>query len=455
MAWTLPTTWLRPPFRRAVPPNGQVLARALRETAQQWGPRLAAAAAGRSPAAQLAPALQHLDHDLSRKPRVAILGEFNAGKTTLTNLLARTRALDTDVLANTRLPTLVHDGAQDAEPILVPERSRDGTATNPLGVTMRVPFEYELSASPADLLKACSIIDTPGLADPTHADRVGDVFARIADIAIWCSVAGQCWRESERQAWDSFPGRLRRYGVLVLTGADSVPRAADRQRILARLQREAVGRFGVILFLSGRDAAAAIDDATGQITNPGLWEESGAAEIERVVARLVRHVSDQRALRSRRWAERLLRQMADFPHATLGPAWWVAPLMRWSAEARRTSVAVRGHRLSRDASATLLADALTKLRYEIAGKLDRIGRAEDAALVEALINWTLDAVEECRQANSTIAADTIGELGARLFNEISQLMRGTERETAAVAELQTRLLNMVGAKKGRKSLTLR
>lgn len=447
MAWQIGTHWLKSTARQRPPvaaEDGQRLVAELRETAQVWRGRLAeTAGGGGSPAARLAPALDQLDRDVSRKPRVAILGEFNAGKTTLTNILARTAQLETNLLANTRVATLVHHEEQVPERIVMAARTRGSGV--PGGIDAQTPFEYELSAGRGALLNACSLLDTPGLSDPTHAGQVADVYARIADIAIWCSIAGHCWRESERQAWDSFSPRFRRYGVLVLTGADAVPKPEDRARILSRLERDAAGRFGVILFLAARDAAAALDPDSGEIINPKLWQQSGAAELESLVGRLVQHVADQRALRSRRWAARLLRRMSGVQGADFGPAWWLAPLMKMSEDVRVTAIAYRAHRLTRGEALAAFDGAIDRLKSAIPPRLVAIGRVADGTRVTAAIETSVREMQRVRGTSSHAAlVDAITLCGIRVFNDVSQLMRGAERETATIAELEARLVGLVG-----------
>lgn len=454
MAWSIGTSWLKQGRRRAPPPLAPLpresrMVAELRETALAWKAKLAETAAGQSPAALLGPSLDQLDHDLSRKPRVAILGEFNAGKTTLSNLLARAAGLPTDILANTRVATLIHHADLGPERILVPQRRRSTPGDGPSVRIAEAPFEYELLAGRAGLLERCTLLDTPGLSDPTHAGRVADLYARIADIAVWCSIAGHCWRESERLAWDSFPARLRRYGILVLTGADAVPRASDRDRIRRRLERDAAGRFGAVVFLAGREAAAALDVRTGEITSQSRWEASGAAELESVLAGLVGHVADQRALRSRRWAARLLRQVATFPHAEIGRSWWLPPLFALSEDLRRISVALRGRRMERRQALAQVAAGVVKLQDDIVGKLERLGRSDDARRVQAVLSRNLETIDALgRTVTHTAVVDGVGIVGARLFHDITQLMRGADRETATLRELEIRLLDMLGSTKG-------
>lgn len=455
MVWSLRTPWWRTTGHTAsvaVPHMASArIAASLRSTAVEWQAKLGpvSTAGSATPAARLAPALQHLDHDLTRKPRVAILGEFNAGKSTLANLLARSHCLETNVLANTRVATLIRHADDEADHLLVPERRRGvDEAPRAAPVLTHVPFDYEVVASRAPLLKSCTLLDTPGLADPTHADEIADLYARIADIAIWCSIAGQCWRESERQAWDRLSGRLRRYGILVLTGADAVPRQADRARIRARLGREAAGRFGAIVFLSAREARRAFDPRTGQIVNDALWASSGAAELEAIVGRVIGHVADQRLLRSRRWAHRLLRHMAEVQPPGFGPAWWLAPLRFFAEEGRRVAVALRGHRVDRAGAAVAMRAAIDGLERAVMPALARLGLADEAGRVTMAFAVARSAlVQFDRIGPHGAAVDHLAAVGTRLFHDISLAMRGAERESAAIAALEDRLLDIVGSKK--------
>lgn len=447
MAWTLAPAWLKPIGRRAPSP---IAPDTLREAALAWRDRLAGVPSGRA-AATLGQSIDHLDHDLARKPRVAILGEFNAGKTSLANILARTATLDTHVLANTRIATLVHHADEGPEPILVPER-RTTNAGRAIAIPATAPFEYAATTSRADLLRTCSLLDTPGLSDPTHAEEAGHVFARIADIAVWCSIASHCWRETERQAWDSFSGRLRRYGVLVLTGADAVPAEAERKRILQRLDREAAGRFGRIVFLASHDAQRALDPETGRIVDPGLWRSSGAAETEEVMRSLVGHVARERALRCRRWAVRLLRQLSETPHAQLAAAWWLGPLVSLSDRLRMTAMALRGRRIARTAALAGAKAGLDQVRMDLTGHLARLGRRSVIEQIEASISRATETLETASRTGTEAAlGEAINSVATRIFHEIAQIMRTIEEERVAIAAFERHLLTLVGSNNGRRT----
>ena len=61
--------------------------------------------------AMLAPAIRairRIEHRLERPLRIAVIGEFNSGKSTLTNMLVRIESLPTAVISNTCIPTLLY-----------------------------------------------------------------------------------------------------------------------------------------------------------------------------------------------------------------------------------------------------------------------------------------------------------------------------------------------------------
>jgi hypothetical protein len=104
------------------------------------------------------------------------------------------------------------------------------------------------------------------------------------DICIWCTLATQAWRQSERQTWLSLPARLRTHGILVATHIDTLAHPAEHERVRTRLEREARDLFGDIVLLSVPDAMRA-KLADGRITDPELWHQSGGKALTAAVTR--------------------------------------------------------------------------------------------------------------------------------------------------------------------------
>jgi GTP-binding protein EngB required for normal cell division len=183
--------------------------------------------------------------DAPRRARVAVLGEFSAGKSTLINLVTGGRTLRTQVTA-TQMPAVWMSHGTGA-----PRRfGLDGSETP---VDLGQPGSISISDTAyirvflrTPVLEICDLIDTPGNSDPNIASIAWERVAELADIAIWCSSSTQAWRQSEAAAWAEMPDRLRRNSVLLLTRADKLNTREDRDKVQRRVKREAGDLFGSI-----------------------------------------------------------------------------------------------------------------------------------------------------------------------------------------------------------------
>jgi Dynamin family len=215
---------------------------------------------------------------------LALFGEFNAGKSSVINLLLGGDVLPTAVLSTTRRPTyLRYAAAPQFEAI-----SADGKRRLIAPDAVKTPAQESISrfeiGLPNKLLLDFDLLDTPGFADPSNDPQstlnvLGDV-----DICIWCTLATQAWRQSERQTWLSLPARLRTHGILVATHIDTLAHPAEHERIRSRLEREARDLFGDIVLLSVPDAMRA-KLADGHIADPELWQQSGGKALTAALGR--------------------------------------------------------------------------------------------------------------------------------------------------------------------------
>jgi hypothetical protein len=259
--------------------------------------------AAASPAVSTAfPPMDALDGP-GRKPRVALMGEFSAGKSTLSNLLIGSAPLPMKVTATQLPPVWISwgDGQAyredlygDTHPIDIARLSEiDPSETRMIRIFAR-----------SDILEMCDIIDMPGISDPNMESEVWERVIGKADAVIWCTHATQAWRQSEASVWESLDPALHAKSLLLVTRFDKLHGESDRARVMRRVERETEGLFSARLPISLTDALSAGDDGD-------LLEKSGAAAFRRhlvaILDRLSRDLGSTRGDRTARTAATLER----------------------------------------------------------------------------------------------------------------------------------------------------
>lgn len=205
-----------------------------------------------------------------RKPRMAIMGEFSAGKSTLTNLLIGSEPLPVKVTATQLPPVWIAYGDQQ------PFREDLQGDKHPVDLNnlSEIPFEQTALIRiflKSDILALCDLIDMPGISDPNMSSDVWERVIGQADGVLWCTHATQAWRQSEAAVWKSLPPELYSRSFLLLTRYDKLLTEGDQERVVKRVHRETEGLFAGLFPISLTNAIAAKDDR-------GLWELSGAEE---------------------------------------------------------------------------------------------------------------------------------------------------------------------------------
>ena len=160
---------------------------------------------------------------------VAVMGEFNAGKSSLVNALAGDAVAPVGVTPTTATINVLRYGPPGGR-----VSYHDGT-TRELGVASVGPFlaglgdreaatirQVEVFA-PLEALRRVEIVDTPGLNSlrPEH-ERVAREFLVEADALVWVFAAGQAAKASEREALQLARGA----GKHVLGVVNKIDRAA-------------------------------------------------------------------------------------------------------------------------------------------------------------------------------------------------------------------------------------
>lgn len=219
-------------------------------------------------------------HGTRAKPRLVLMGEFSAGKSTLSNILLGCNPLPMRVTA-TRLPPVVLSHGPSAAFTIGKDGTRapialDALETVPLSETRSIELFME-----SEILELCDIVDMPGISDP---DMPLDVWQNVVgpnDLVIWCTHATQAWRQSEAAIWDSLRAESSGRNLLLVTQFDKLRSPRDQDRVLKRVARETEGLFEQIYPVSLLMALEAGEDFEA-------WKTSGAADfIEHVIGSLI------------------------------------------------------------------------------------------------------------------------------------------------------------------------
>lgn len=221
--------------------------------------------------------MTHLDRFAawaSRKPAIAIMGEFSSGKSTLLNLLLGKSILPTQVTA-TQLPPVWLRYGTDAPFRLDTDGVRHDIDLSDLKNIPLKKTRFIRIYTQAPILEKCDLLDTPGISDPKIPTDSWIRTIGYANAVLWCTQAGQAWRESERSAWEVLPERLREHSLLMVTRADKIVSERDFKKIDRRLERETGDLFNNRHFVSLTRAVAYRQNAG----DPQLWIDTGAEAV--------------------------------------------------------------------------------------------------------------------------------------------------------------------------------
>jgi hypothetical protein len=305
-----------------------------------------------------------LRDELDRPLLLAILGEFNAGKSTLVNAFLGADVAPTGILPTTATLNVLRGGAER----LVRVVRKDGTTREGEHGSIRMLLQeaedegaivdrVEITL-PSELLDRVWILDTPGsnAPNPEH-EALAQEALRRADVALWVFDAGQAGKATEGRILAGIRESKRE----VIAALNKVDRLTPEE--LERVMRALVAAMpelgGVPAPLSARaalKARLASDDAA--------YVASGFPAL---LDRLERDVfARARPLKKRACAGRLLGLLDD----------------ALSTEPE----AVAAHRRAAS-EATRAAEALARLAPTLTGELDRaldeMDAGQSAAIVEA------------------------------------------------------------------------
>lgn len=217
----------------------------------------------------------------ARKPRLILMGEFSAGKSTLSNILLGMPMLPVQVTATRLPPVHVSLGEPSARAEMV-----DGTwvEVDPADLAMLRPGEVRAIhlTMLSDTLELCDLVDMPGISDPNMPADTWDEAVRPGDHVIWCTHATQAWRQSEAATWARLRAASAGPHLLLITQFDKLRTPRDQARVLARVTKEVEGGFAGVYPVALLSALAAGEDFEA-------WRASGANDfMEHLIDLLMR-----------------------------------------------------------------------------------------------------------------------------------------------------------------------
>jgi GTP-binding protein EngB required for normal cell division/tetratricopeptide (TPR) repeat protein len=265
--------------------------------------------------APLVQSTAHAAEAFDRPLLIAVMGEFNAGKSSFVNALCGAEVAPVGVTPTTATINVVRFGPPGGRVLYHDGRAEDlpaeGVAAflNGLDAEQAAAVRMVEIFFPLDVLRRVEIVDTPGLNSlrPEH-ERVARAFFTEADAIVWLFAVGQAAKASEREALSLARGAGKRV-LGVLNKADQA--SPEEREEVVRHVRGGVGQWIEDLVpLSARNALRA--EARG---DQAALEASGLPAL--MAALDQRFFSDSRALK-RRTALAALARFASEARRLLG-----------------------------------------------------------------------------------------------------------------------------------------
>ena len=401
-------------------------------------------------------ALAALSVERERPLRVAVVGEFNAGKSTFLNALLGEDVAPTGVLPTTAtlhwvawapdpFARILVRGAQDR---VVPHAELKATLGELGAASARVDRVYIYA--PIERLKRVEVLDTPGFnaPDPEHLAAARQAFDE-AHVAIWLLDATHPMKETERKVLAEIQG----LGVPVQILANKADRLKppERAAVLAHIS-EGLAQVGLVSHTAPLAFSAKLS-LKGRLGDEAALAASGWPEVEALIAGEIVDRSD--ALREtalRRKAARVAVELAAAAHARAAADRELYRAARDRSEALRMAAArLRREKVAVAAAADRAIEPARRLLtadLRPLGELPEDRQRNDAGLREYLrerfvARLAEPVVAELARAAAGAASIAIEPLPARAAAAVRAVLMGAAAAHDAPAALVERPLDRI------------
>lgn len=205
---------------------------------------------------------------IHRHFNIVVAGEFNAGKSSVVNLLLRKNLLPATVGYSQMPPLRIFPSAQEVYTIR--------TATNE-SISKDAFLRGKLHGTAVSSARIEAVLDDfngaviseVSVGQHGELDPEAEAILQSADLLIWCTMGQRAWCLTEITIIESLPAKILETAILAVTRSDYLRNDIDRDKVKTRLEREAAPYFKQIEMLDCSQKS--IRNAHDQVT----WMQSG------------------------------------------------------------------------------------------------------------------------------------------------------------------------------------
>ena len=287
-------------------------------------------------------------HDAVARPiRIAVMGEENSGKSLLINYLLKHQVLPSGAFAGENTQLLIRYAPEASVHAVSADGSRNRLTSKGFGRlvkpemrpanpnagviydatrSQRAPQAALIAAGlsggarqqpapmklievglPLGFLRRVEIIEVRSFPIGPVSAASHRAFSQV-DLAIWCTLATQAWKETEVAAWKRIPPGRRKLALMLVTYKDAIRRAADETRITARLRQATCGLFDDVVILSLHQALQSLLTSDEEAAR-ALHHKSNVESAEKAITGMIEARQRQRLQKAGRLLQRLAEKL--------------------------------------------------------------------------------------------------------------------------------------------------